>query len=382
MMLWFALALMTAAAIFAVLWPLARRTSQLRSGSDVAVYRDQLDEIERDRAAGLIEEPEAAGAQVEVSRRLIAAVDAQAAPSSAPTVVAMTLATTWRRRAVAVVALVALPIGAAGFYLLLGSPLLPDQPLALRLAQAPNTQSMDGVIARVESHLEQNPDDGRGWEVIAPIYTRLGRFEDALKARRNALRLNAETAQRVAALGEALVLAANGVVTAEARATFERAVALDGSDVQARYFLGLAAEQDGNRAQASEVWRALLAAAPPDAPWRDFIQRALDRLGGTAAPAAPAAPRGPSEEQVAASADLSPDQRSTMVRGMVARLAERLQSDGSDVEGWMRLVRSYMVLGERDKARASVADARRALAGDPGKLRRLDDLVKGLGLDG
>jgi cytochrome c-type biogenesis protein CcmH len=376
MMLWFALALMTAAAIFAVLWPLARRTSRLRSGSDVAVYRDQLDEIERDRAAGLIEDPEAAGAQVEVSRRLIAAVDAQAAPSSVPTVAAMTLTTTWRRRAVAVVALVALPIGAAGFYLLLGSPLLPDQPLAPRLAEARNTPSMDGVIARVESHLEQNPDDGRGWEVIAPVYTRLGRFEDALKARRNALRLNGETAQRSAALGEALVLAANGVVTAEAKAAFERAVALDGSDVQARYFLGLAAEQEGNPAQAAEVWRGLLAAAPPDAPWRDFIQRALARVGGTAAPA------GPTKEQVAASSDLSPDQRSTMVRGMVARLAERLQNDGSDVEGWMRLVRSYMVLGEPDKARAAVADARRALAGDAVKLQRLDELIKELKLEG
>jgi cytochrome c-type biogenesis protein CcmH len=379
MMLWFALALMTAAAIFAVLWPLARRTSQLRSGSDVAVYRDQLEEIERDRAAGLIEEPEAAGAQVEVSRRLIAAVDAQAAPSSAATVAAMTLATAWRRRVVAVVALVALPIGAAGFYLLIGSPLLPDQPLAPRLAQAPNTQSIDDVIARVESHLEQNPNDGRGWEVIAPIYTRLGRFDDALKARRNSLRLNGETAQRSAALGEALVLAANGVVTAEARAAFERAVALDGSDVQARYFLGLAAEQAGNPAQAAEVWRALIAAAPPDAPWRDFIQRALDRLGSTAAPAAPS---GPTKEQIAASSDLSPDQRTTMVRGMVARLAERLQNDGSDVEGWMRLVRSYMVLGERDKARAAVADARRALADDAAKLQRLDELIKELKLEG
>jgi cytochrome c-type biogenesis protein CcmH len=382
MMLWFALALMTAAAIFAVLWPLARRTSQLRSGSDVAVYRDQLDEIERDRAAGLIEEPEAAGAQVEVSRRLIAAVDAQAAPSSAPTVAAMTLATTWRRRAVAVVALVALPIGAAGFYLLIGSPLLPDQPLAPRLAQAPNTQSMDDVIARVESHLQQNPNDGRGWEVIAPIYTRLGRFEDAVTARRNSLRLNGDSAPRVAGLGEALVLAANGVVTAEAKTAFEKAVALDPSDMQARYFLGLAAEQDGNRAQAVAIWRALLDAAPPGGPVRDFIQRALARVDGTAAPAAPAAPRGPSEEQVAASADLSPDQRSTMVRGMVARLAERLQNDGSDVEGWMRLVRSYMVLGERDKARAAVADARRALADDAAKLQRLNELIKELKLEG
>jgi cytochrome c-type biogenesis protein CcmH len=171
------------------------------------------------------------------------------------------------------------------------------------------------------------------------------------------------------------VLAANGVVTAEAKAAFEKAVALDGSDVQARYFLGLAAEQDGNRARAAEIWRALIAAAPPDAPWRDFIQRALARVG-TAAPA------GPTEEQVAASSDLSPDQRSTMIRGMVARLAGRLQNDGSDVEGWMRLVRSYMVLGEPDKARAAVADARRALAGDAAKLQRLDELVKGLKLEG
>jgi cytochrome c-type biogenesis protein CcmH len=232
------------------------------------------------------------------------------------------------------------------------------------------------MIAQVEGHLARNPNDGRGWEVIAPVYTRLGRFEDALKARRNALRLNGETAQRSAALGEALVLAANGVVTAEAKAAFERAVALDGSDVQARYFLGLAAEQEGNPAQAAEVWRGLLAAAPPDAPWRDFIQRALARVGGTAAPA------GPTKEQVAASSDLSPDQRSTMVRGMVARLAERLQNDGSDVEGWMRLVRSYMVLGEPDKARAAVADARRALAGDAVKLQRLDELIKELKLEG
>jgi len=373
MTLWFALALMTAAAIFAVLWPLARRTSERRSGTDVAVYRDQLDEIERDRAAGLIEDNEAAGAQVEVSRRLIAAVDAQAPLN------ASAAASTWRRRVVAVVALVALPIGAAGFYLTVGSPLMPDQPLAPRLAAAGNTQSYDGLIARVETHLEQNPDDGRGWEVIAPIYLRLGRFDDAVKARRNSIRLNGETAQRTAALGEALVLAANGVVTADAKAAFEKAVALDAGDVQARYFLGLAAEQDGKRAQAAEIWRELIAAAPPDAPWRDFVQRALARVSGASTPSAPP---GPTEEQVAASSDMSADQRNTMVRGMVARLAQRLQDDGSDVEGWMRLVRSYMVLGEPDKARAAVADARRALAGDQAKLRRLDELIKELKLEG
>lgn len=378
MTLWFGLALMTAAAILAVLWPLARRASPSRSGSDVAIYRDQLEEIERDRAAGLIEDNEAASAQVEVSRRLIAAADTQTAlPSDVPSA-------RWRRRAVAIVALVLLPLGATTFYLALGSPLLPDQPLAPRLAAARGNQSVDTLIAQVEAHLERNPEDGRGWEVIAPVYLRLGRFDDAVKARRNALRLNGTTAEREAAFGEALVFAANGVVTAEAKAAFERAVALDANGVQARYFLGLAAEQDGDRAQAAATWRALIEAAPPDAPWIDLLRRALARVDRADTPGGSSggASSGPSDEQVAASSQLAPEQRQAMIQGMVERLSERLHRDGADVEGWLRLVRSYVVLGQPDKARAAVVDARRALAGDAIKLRRLDDLLKGLGLEG
>jgi cytochrome c-type biogenesis protein CcmH len=206
---------------------------------------------------------------------------------------------------------------------------------------------------------------------------RLGRFEDAAKARRNALRLNGETAERQAALGEALVFAANGIVTAEAKAAFEKAVALDASEAQARYFLGLAAEQDGNRAQAAATWRALIDSAPPGASWLEFVRRALARVDGASAPGN--AGGGPSEEQVAASTDMPPEQRMTMIRGMVDRLSERLNHDGSDVEGWLRLVRSYIVLGDRDKARAAVVDARRALASEPDKLKRLDDLVQTTG---
>jgi cytochrome c-type biogenesis protein CcmH len=386
MTLWLGLALMTAVAILAVLWPLARRTGSLRSGSDVAVYRDQLEEIERDRAAGLIADQEAASAQVEVSRRLLAAAEVPPAPQASADVA------TWRRRAVALMALLVVPLGAAGLYLALGSPSLPDQPLAPRLAAARGDQSFDNLVAQVETHLARNPQDGRGWEVIAPIYLRLGRFDDAVKARRQALSLNGESPERESALGEALVFAANGIVTAEAKAAFEKAVALDASDVPARYFLGLAAEQDGNRAQAAALWRALIAAAPPDAPWIDFIRGALARVDGGAAPGDPSrgasgsqsgsASGGPTDDQVAASSKLDPEQRKAMIQGMVERLSERLHRDGSDAEGWLRLVRSYMVLGEREKALAAVVDARRALAGDPTNLRRLDDLVKGLGLEG
>jgi cytochrome c-type biogenesis protein CcmH len=375
MTLWFGVALMTAAAVWAVLWPLARRGRDLRSGSDVAVYRDQLAEIQRDRAAGLIGENEAAGAQVEISRRLIAAADAQAeAPADAASA-------TWRRRAVAVAALTLLPLGAATFYLALGSPSLPDQPLAARVAGARGNPSIDTLIAQVEDHLSGHPEDGRGWEIIAPVYLRLGRFDDAVKARRNALKLNGATAERESALGEALVFAANGVVTAEAKAAFEQAIALDANGVQARYFLGLAAEQDGDRTQAAAAWRALIAAAPPDAPWLDLLRSALARVErGAGGIAAGGSSTDASDDQAAV--QLGPEQRKVMIEGMVNRLSERLHRDGADVDGWLRLVRSYMVLGEPDKARAAVVDARRALAGDAVKLRRLDDLLRGLGLEG
>jgi cytochrome c-type biogenesis protein CcmH len=365
MTLWSLFALMTAMAIFAVLWPLARSKGMRRSGSDLAVYRDQLEEIQRDRAAGQIGDAEAEAAKVEVSRRLIGAAEA-ATPGPLPAATA-----TWHRRLVAVIALVVLPLGVGGLYLKVGSPELPGQPLAARAADVQNP-SIDRLVGQVEAHLVANPEDARGWEVIAPVYLRLGRFDDAVKARRNLLRLGGETAERQSDLGEALVGTANGIVTAEAKTAFERAVALDGQDVKARYFLGLAAEQDGHRADAVSIWRAMVTSAPEGAPWIGFVRGELARLEGG----------GPGQEDVAAAADLDPAQRMTMIRGMVDKLSDRLHHDGTDLEGWLRLVRSYMVLGERDKARAAAGDARHALASDPEKVRKIDELVKGLGLEG
>jgi cytochrome c-type biogenesis protein CcmH len=367
MILWFLFALMTAMAIFAVLWPLARSGGRLRSGSDLVVYRDQLEEIARDRAAGLIGEVEAEAAKVEVSRRLIGAADAEAA-TSGPLPAATA---TWHRRLVAVIALVVLPLGAGGLYLKVGSPALPGQPLSARAADGAQDQSIDHLMAQVEAHLQANPEDVRGWEVVAPVYLRLGRFDDAVKARRTLLRLSGETAGRQADLGEALVGTANGIVTAEAKVAFERAVALDAKDVKGRYFLGLAAEQDGRRADAVSIWGGMVAGAPEGAPWVGFVRGELARLEG-----------GPGPEDLAAAADLGPEQRMTMIRGMVEKLSDRLHHDGTDLEGWLRLVRSYMVLGERDKARAAAGEARHALASDPDKVRKIDELVKGLGIEG
>src|SRR6478609_395871 len=232
MTLWLVFGLMTATAIFAVLWPLGRARRQ-RGGSDLAVYRDQLDEIARDRAAGLIGEAEAEGARVEVSRRLIAAADAAPAESAVP-------GGTWRRRVASLAALIAMPLIAGGLYLTLGSPELPGQPLASRDTAPLQDRPLDRLVANVESHLEKNPEDGRGWEVVGPVYMRIGRFDDAAKARRNSLRLNGPSADREADLGESLMAEANGVVTAEAKAALERALTHDAKQNKARFFLGVA----------------------------------------------------------------------------------------------------------------------------------------------
>lgn len=350
MELWLVFALMTAATIFAVLWPLARR-KPVRHGSDIAVYKDQLDEIQRDRASGLIGEAEAEAARVEVSRRLIAAADA--AEFEKPALEATSL---WRRRMTAIAALVALPVGAVTLYLTIGSPDMPGQPLAERAQAQAQSTAVQNMIAKVEDHVARNPDDGRAWEVLAPVYMRVGRYDDAVRAYRNVLRLNGSNAAHEADLGEALVFAANGVVTDEAKKQFDRALALDAKDVMARFYTGMAADQDGRRAEAEKIWRGLLAEAPPGAPWVELVTHALNRQ----------APAG------AATAGNSPPPADHDADAMVERLAQRLKKDGADMEGWLQLVRSYRVLNRNDKMEVAIADARKALAGDAGKLAQFE----------
>lgn len=382
MSLWLAFALMTAAAIFAVLWPLGRRKAAT-GGSDLAVYRDQLDEIGRDRAEGRIGEAEAEAAKIEVSRRLIAAADAaeagqaSAEPSATPS--------PWRRRIAALAGLILLPIGAVALYMALGSPQLPGQPLAERMATVRQDRSIQNLVAQVEAHLERNPNDVRGYEVVAPVYLRMGRFADAVNARRKVIALAGENSERQSDLGEALAAQGNGVITVDAKSAFERAFALDPKNAKALFFIGIAAEQDGDRHKAAAIWTSMLKDAPAGAPWVPVVREALTRVGGTPPPAA-AAPSagqpGPNAADVAAAGQMNEQDRSQMIRGMVARLAERLKENGDDVAGWQRLLRAYMVLGERDKAKGAADDARKALASDPDKLRQIDDMIKSMGLEG
>jgi cytochrome c-type biogenesis protein CcmH len=367
MTLWFVFALMTVAAIFAVLWPLSRRAGATTGGSEAAVYKDQLAEIDRDVAAGMIGPSEADAARVEIGRRLLAAVDTE---RDLPAQSSLRL-----RRSAAILALVGMPIMATAFYLWLGSPQLADFPLAARQRVADPNQPLDNLVAQVEAHLEKNPMDGRGWSVLAPVLARLGRYDDAIRAYRNSISYNGDSAERRSDLGEALAGAAGGVVTSEAKAEFERAIELKAEEPKANYFLGVAAEQDGRNADAASIWRAMLAKAPADAPWRPAVQAALARVGGGAAPTLP-------DNAMAAAKDMNETDRGAMIRGMVDRLAMRLKQNGDDVEGWLRLVRAYVVMGERDKAVLAVTDARQAVANNAERLRQLNEGLKNLGLDG
>ncbi|RTL49784.1 MAG: c-type cytochrome biogenesis protein CcmI, partial [Bradyrhizobiaceae bacterium] len=236
MSLWFLFALMTTAAVFAVLWPLGRSGAS-QGGSETLVYKDQLSEVARDAKAGLIGTSEAEAARVEIGRRLLAASASEQNETQRASVS--------YRRAVSLVALVGVPLIAAGFYARLGSPTLGDFPLAERTHSVAATDSIDKLVAQVEAMLEKNPADGRGWSVLAPVLMKTGRFDEAVRAYRNSITYNGETAARRSDLGEAMAAAANGVITADAKKEFERALALDAQDIKGRYFTALAAEQDG-----------------------------------------------------------------------------------------------------------------------------------------
>jgi cytochrome c-type biogenesis protein CcmH len=371
MLLWIVMAVLAAAASLSVLVPLyrTRATGRHAGAEKLSIYRDQLAEVERDRARDVIAESEAEAARTEIARRLLRASDDASADEPARS--------DRPRKTAAIIATIAMPILALGLYLLLGNPQMPDRPLAARLSAPPQEQDIATLVARVEAHLATNPEDGRGWEILGPVYVRLGRNDDAVRAFSNALRLLGPTADREANLGEAITRANGDVVTAEARAAFERAHALDGTAIRPRFYLALALDQDGRKDEAIAAWRDILDGAPSDAPWVAVAKQALARLEG--APPPTALP-GPNVQDVEAAQSLSPEERMTMISGMVTSLAARLETDPQDAEGWARLIRSYMVLDRKDDARGALEKARNAFGNDADKLAIVENEARSAGL--
>lgn len=368
-MIWLAFATMTAACALALVWPLARGRAGIEpDAADLAFYRSQLAEVEGDLAREAVEPGEAAATRAEIGRRLLAAAGAAAhrpaKPSRGPRLAAVLLA-------VGVV-----PAGTLALYLRLGHPDEPDAPLEARRATPSPGLDLAAALPRIEAHLAAHPEDGRGFALVAPLYMRMGRYEDAANAYAAALRDNGEDAPRRAALGQALVMAAEGVVTREARAAFDKALLDDPTLPEARFYTGVAAEQDGDKDRARSIWTAMLASGPPDAPWRAGVETRLAALAGQVPAAAP--PNGAAGAAIAA---LPADQQLQAIRGMVDGLAGRLAQNSRDASGWLRLIRAYKVLGDENRARAALADARRGLDGDTDALGQLKALGRELGLE-
>lgn len=325
--------------------------------SEIAIYRDQLAEIGRDLDRGTIGEAEAEAARVEVSRRLIAAGEAQAEAASSTGSTGSTGDPRWRRAAAVALAL-GLPMLTLFIYLGEGTPGLEGQPIEARLDKPASELPVEALIVRIERRLKENPDDVAGWETIAPAYVMLGRYDEAVRAWTRAMIAGGMTAERLAARGEARVLANEGSVGAGARADLEKAIELEPMEPRAQYLLGLADLEAGNREAALTRWKTLLASAPADAAWAPAVRGQIDAVEGRATISAADEP---------------------MIRGMVEGLAARLEDNPDDLEGWLRLIRSYDVLQDSEKAKAALETARKTFADDAEALSRLDNLSPGGG---
>ncbi len=388
MLLWISFAVLTALVLLALLSPLrnrARDAGDERASFDLAVYRDQLAELERDQRAGLIPDTEADAARNEVSRRILAAQTELAAEAKAgqPVPAWLSIAT-----------VVAVPVIALGGYLMVGRPDLPAQPLQARLdpGNVNTGQDMAAMVRQVEKHLEQKPDDARGWLVLAPVYKRMSRFNDAANAYSKALALSGPDADLMTDMGESLVLANNGLVSNDAQRIFAAAQKVAPKHMKARFYVALAHQQEGKTADAIAGWTAMLAESPPDAPWRAAVEQQITSAGGQV-PKGPAMPRGPAvagsqmpkgpvltEEQIQEGQQLNASDRSAMIRSMVQGLDERLSEDGADIDGWLRLIRARMVLGEKDKAAEALTRATEALKDNQQAVARIEETRKALGL--
>jgi cytochrome c-type biogenesis protein CcmH len=332
-----------------------------RSEGALAIYKDQLSELDRDVAAGVVGVDEAEAQRIEISRRLLTA--GREVSAATPT-----------SQRFPKLLVLAVPLLAGAVYFQLGSWGLPDVPRQQRLAAAETTNDWEALIARVEQALEKNPDDIEGWQLLVPNYLSMGRYQDAARAMGRIAEITGPTAELYANMAEALVADNKGLMTAQTVKIASEALKLDPKHPKAMFFSALGLAQEGKTAEAKATYTALLALAPANAPWKATIENELAKLQPSAA-----APQ-ISEEQMQGAAGMAPEERTAMIRGMVDGLDEKLKTNPDDAEGWLRLIRARTVLKEIDKAAVALATARTTFATKPDQMKALDDLAKELNL--
>lgn len=264
----------------------------------------------------------------------------------------------------------------------------PDQPVG----------DVNSMIASLEAKLKQDPDNAQGWRMLGWSYFETGDLMRSAAAYRRAAQIEPNNAENWSSLGEALQSASTDV-SPEAKSAFERAIGIDSKDPRARYFLGVQKDLSGQPKAAVDDWIALLKDTPPGAPWEADLRRTIMQVAEkskidvkgrlpAAAPTAAAAGQsvataaipGPTPEQLAAASSIPPSQQDEMVQGMVSRLANRLKSNPKDADGWIRLMRARMVLGETKAASEALQSGRAAFQGDASTLGRLDRAAAELGV--
>lgn len=374
-MLWVVFSLLVFIAVISVSAPLFRREQAGARLGDVDAYAALLSDIDRDLERGLLTRREAEETRTEIARRLLKArekavsngITAQHAGLRANVIFAGVAGFT--------------AISSMGLYLAFGQPDLPSHPLTARLNAPAEQQSIDVLIARVEQRLSTNPDDGMGWAVLAPVYFKQGQFERAAEAYTRSMALLGESPEKLLGFAEAKTYATGGVVTKDAAEAFQKALRNDPTSLRARFWLAVRVEQEGNKTEAEKAFRAIVADESIPEGWRRVINERLAKLQSSGAPAATAsaAPQEqtPSAQGPAGSRTGPPPE---FVRNMVESLAGRLREDGSDLDGWLMLMRSYAVIGEMDKARDAHSTARANFTDQPAALQKLDEMAKSLGL--
>ena len=340
-------------ALAALLRPLIWRTSR---GADegaaaVAIFRRQLADIDTELAQGRLSADEAAASRTEITRRMLASADRER--DAVDLAAANPAEISWRIAAAVGVAGI-LPAAAIAVYFAVGAPGAINPPAAASTAAGPHDATELAAAAdQLKARLEREPDHPEGWVLLGRTLATLQRFDEAGDAYRRAFSLGPDEPQLHAELGEVLVLAAGGTVTPAAEAEFAKS----GNDPRARFYSAEADLQRGDNDAAKTALQALLADSPVDAPWRKIVAARLAEVAPNEPQPSTNNPAGPTAKDIAASQSMSPEEREMLIRGMVERLAARLERQPDDKEGWTRLAHAYDVLGETDKAQAARARA-------------------------